>query len=512
MGWGLNGNGQTSVPASAQGHFAAIAAGGAHSLALVENAAPRLTTPLQAAGYVGVPVVFTAAAEDADLPNDTLTYSLVNPPAGMTINSATGQLAFTPAAAGAYLACIRVTDKLGATDTAITAIEAATSTPTANAGADQSVTVPHDGNPATNTVTFTLNGSASSDSGNAPLTYQWKDQNNTVVGTTAQVTLSRAAGTYTFTLTVTNPGHVSSAAQTKVTVNPEPNQTPAAVAGANQNVFTPGTSATVTLDGSASLDPDGDPITYQWSEGNIVLANTVQPTLTLPVGMHVLTLTVTDSYGASGSAAVTVTVTRTNIAPILNAIPDQSVLAGQTLTFTPTLAQQGNNPPLTYSLVNAPSGVAIDNGTGKVSWTPTTAGTYTFSVKVTDAVGLSDTKPVNVTVTSDPNGTARLLVMDIAAQRVSANKVTVTFTLANAGTAALQNIRVTRGQLRTTQAQTPLPGPFGLGAGNRQSVTLTFTSTSAIASGYQPFVMSGSYQSGAGASLTFSSGLNINVP
>ena len=201
-----------------------------------------------------------------------------------------------------------------------------------------------------------------------------------------------------------------------------------------------------------------------------------------------------------------------NVAPILNAIPNQTATAGQLLTFTPTLAQNSNHPQLTFSLVNAPAGVTINGNTGQVSWTPTIAGVYTFSVKVTDTVGLSDTKPVQVTVNSDPNGTARIIVTDIAAQRVSANTVTVTFNLSDAGTAALQNIRVARGQLRSVLAQTPLPGPFSLTAGNRQSVTLTFTSTSAIPVGFQLFVMNGSYQSSAGANLTFSTGVNISVP
>ncbi len=196
-----------------------------------------------------------------------------------------------------------------------------------------------------------------------------------------------------------------------------------------------------------------------------------------------------------------------NVAPILNAIPNQNATAGQTFTFTPTLAQNSNHPPLTYSLVGAPTGVVINNTSGQVSWTPTIAGVYTFSIKVTDTVNLSDTKTIQVTVNSDPNGTARVIVTDIAAQRVSANTVTVTFTLSDLGTAALQNVRVTRGLLRSTQAQTPLPGPFALGAGNRQSVTLTFTSTSAIPAGTTPFILNGSYMGG-----TFSTGLNIAVP
>ena len=56
--------------------------------------------------------------------------------------------------------------------------------------------------------------------------------------------------------------------------------------------------------------------------------------------------------------------------------------------------------------MGAPYGVTIDSGTGKVTWTPTTAGTYTFSVKVTDTAGLSDTKPVKVIVSSTPTARA----------------------------------------------------------------------------------------------------------
>ena len=36
------------------------------------------------------------------------------------------------------------------------------------------------------------------------------------------------------------------------------------------------------------------------------------------------------------------------------------------------------------------------------SGTPTTAGTYTFTVKVTDSASLSDTKPVTITIIAGP--------------------------------------------------------------------------------------------------------------
>ena len=44
------------------------------------------------------------------------------------------------------------------------------------------------------------------------------------------------------------------------------NQAPTANAGADQSVPTNNTRTTVTLDGSGSSDPDGDPLTYAWTQ------------------------------------------------------------------------------------------------------------------------------------------------------------------------------------------------------------------------------------------------------
>ena len=393
--------------------------------------------------------------------------------------------------------------------------------PVAAAGTDQTVTAAHSGNPANDTATVTLDGSASYDpDGGTIVSYLWNAVNGSVGyrSTVAKPTFTLPVGTYTFTLTVKNNSGVSSSDTVIVSVLPAPNRAPVANAGADQTVTTTDMSASVTLDGSKSSDPDTDangrhdPLTYAWTEGTTLLATGPTPTVTLSSGVHTLTLTVTDPYGATGTDDVIITVNRINVAPLLNTIADQSVIVGQTLTFTPTLAQSGNNPPFTYSLVGAPTGVSINPATGQVSWTPTVAGTYALSVKVTDAANLSDTKPVNVTVNSDPNGTTRMFVTDFVTARINANTVTVTFSLTNAGTGALTNVQITRGKLGATNAQTPLPGPFTIGAGNKQTVTLTFTSASAIASGSQMFLMSGTYQNSKGAGLSFSTGFNLAVP
>lgn len=93
---------------------------------------------------------------------------------------------------------------------------------------------------------------------------------------------------------------------------PASNQAPIANAGPDQTV--PAASAgtaEVTLDGSRSTDPDGDPLTYSWAEGSNPLGSTATATVTFPVGVHTVTLTVTDPNGASSNDTVIVTVTGT---------------------------------------------------------------------------------------------------------------------------------------------------------------------------------------------------------
>jgi hypothetical protein len=93
-----------------------------------------------------------------------------------------------------------------------------------------------------------------------------------------------------------------------VTVETEPNQAPSADAGADKTGSTSEATAQVQLDGGSSADPDGDTLTYAWSEGTTPRATGASPTVALAPGLHVLTLTVTDPYGATDADQVQVTV------------------------------------------------------------------------------------------------------------------------------------------------------------------------------------------------------------
>jgi K319L-like, PKD domain/Bacterial Ig domain/ZU5 domain len=120
----------------------------------------------------------------------------------------------------------------------------------------------------------TLDGSGSSDAeGGAGLTFQWQQTGGSFTAgiadpsaavTSFSVPADAAAGTLTFTLTVTDSGGKTRTAECTVQLQEAGgNQPPTAEAGPAQTVYE---AQPVTLDGTASTDPDGDTLTYTWEQ------------------------------------------------------------------------------------------------------------------------------------------------------------------------------------------------------------------------------------------------------
>jgi hypothetical protein len=104
------------------------------------------------------------------------------------------------------------------------------------------------------------------------------------------------------------------------------------------------------------------------------------------------------SLGISGSGAYTY-----NPGPALlfPAPPGGEV----NVAYSDQLTVTGGTSPYTWSVSTGtlPPGLTLGASTGLLSGTPTTAGSYSFTVKVTDHSGLSDTEPVSMSIIAGPS-------------------------------------------------------------------------------------------------------------
>jgi hypothetical protein len=223
--------------------------------------------------------------------------------------------------------------------------------PVAAAGTDQTVT---DSN-RNGTEDVTLNGSASSDPDGSIVSYQWSE-GGTAVATGATPTVSLAVGVHTLTLLVTDD---DSATDTDVVVV-RVHAPPVANAGTDQTVVDTDGNGTqnVALNGSASSDADGNIVSYQWSEGGTGVATGATPTVPLSVGVHTLTLLVTDNDGHTATDVVVVTVQApsTDTVTILKAVynskrTELTVEANSSSAPTVTLTVYDASNPSNHVLV-----------------------------------------------------------------------------------------------------------------------------------------------------------------
>ena len=278
--------------------------------------------------------------------------------------------------------------------------------PTANAGPDQTITLP---------ATATLIATASDDGlPNGTLTYQWSVVTGSGVTLTPTNTATTkatftAAGTYTLRVTVSD-GQLSASDDVIVFVNPAAttsNQSPTVNAGADQTITLP---ATANLTATASDDglPNGT-LTYQWSVVSgtgvtLTPANTATTKATFAAaGTYTLRVTVSDGQ-LSGSDDVIVIVKAaaitTNKAPTVNAGADQNITLPATATLTAIASDDGlPNGTLTYQwTVVSGTGATLTNATSAiVQISFAAAGTFAFRVSVSDGQ-LSATDDVIVVV------------------------------------------------------------------------------------------------------------------
>jgi sugar lactone lactonase YvrE len=132
----------------------------------------------------------------------------------------------------------------------------------------------------------------------------------------------------------------SNAFTVSVTTTPPPiNRAPVAVAQPlPATVSAPDDSgATITLDGSASSDPDGDTLSYSWTDLGVVIATKAVTEIKLPVGTHIISLTVNDGKGSVSSTAVQTVIINAPVpiptGPAITSVSPASGKRGTTITL-----------------------------------------------------------------------------------------------------------------------------------------------------------------------------------
>ena len=171
---------------------------------------------------------------------------------------------------------------------------------------------------------------------------------------------------------------------------------PTANAGPNQNVTA---GALVQLNGSASTDPNGLPLSYQWSLVSLpsgsaaaIINNTaVNPTFTADrAGTYVAQLIVNNGAMASDPATVTITTQAQISAPTANAGLNQTVNAGSLVTLTGSGTDPQNRPlTFSWSLISKPtlSTAALSNsGIANPVFVADLAGAYVAQLIVNNGV------------------------------------------------------------------------------------------------------------------------------
>jgi hypothetical protein len=262
-----------------------------------------------------------------------------------------------------------------------------------------------------------LDGSGSADPNEDQLSYSWTQVAGTQVALQGANSESASfvpeePGVYVFELVTSDGQSFSPADEVQVIVNAPMNHVPMADAGEDQ---TAKEGDTVTLDGSGCSDPDGDPLTYAWSqlEGpeTVVLegASTVEARFEAPgTGLYRFELIVNDGKVDSPPDDVTVTVEAvTNQAPVAVVADVDPVRVGDWVTLNGSGSFDPDGDPLTYIWSQTAGPLAtLENPDSPIAgFYAVTEGTLTLQLLVHDRELLSPPATVEVEVLAgDPPG------------------------------------------------------------------------------------------------------------
>jgi PKD repeat protein len=256
-----------------------------------------------------------------------------------------------------------------------------------------------------------FDGSSSSEPGGTIRTYAWDfdgDGASDADGVTA-VHLFEAAGTYNVSLTVTDDAGVSRSTSLPVQVGAE------SLEGLKPPLalFTfspkePIVGQSVSFDGSASADPDGQIEEYAWDfdvDGTPDAATPQADHTFVSAGIQTVSLTVTDDAGLSATAIQTISVIARQpsaagglLPPIADAFYEPAApQAREPIRFNASPSSDPDGSIVAYAWDFDADGQP-DASTVIATWSFPAAGTYEVSLRVSDDAGNADTLTFSIDV------------------------------------------------------------------------------------------------------------------
>ncbi|WP_219892165.1 putative Ig domain-containing protein [Chamaesiphon polymorphus] len=344
---------------------------------------PRKQTP------VGQTYVYQITATDPN--SDPLTYNLINPPAGMSVNNR-GLLTWTPTAAqlGQSSIQIQVSDGRGGVTSQQFDLDVVnfgnlvnnspeiTSIPTFTTNLGKTYSYQLTGTDSDNdTLIWSLDNAPTGmviDSATGIL--KWNPTSSQIGNQTIAVRLSDAYGLYVgqeYTLKVNG-----------VNTPPQIQSSPNTIAGINSPYKYQ----------IKAVDLEGDAIQYTLGRrptGMAVDPNTGlitwTPTAT-QTGTQIIDVLVTDTQGAVTTQTYNLVVGTTpiNQAPTITSIPKFTADTNSQYKYQ-VVGTDPENSQITYALITAPTGMVIDANTGLITWDNPTLGNTNIKITATDISG-----------------------------------------------------------------------------------------------------------------------------
>lgn len=185
---------------------------------------------------------------------------------------------------------------------------------------------------------------------------------NANVGTTSGIVISVSDGTASaslpaFAITVVNTNDAPVVSSTAVTVATQGSAYSYSFAGTDVDVGDTLTRSVVTK-----------PAWLNFNASTGLLSGTPGNS---DVGVHAVTLRITDAAGLFATQSFNITVANINDAPTITGSPAVTVAQGAAYSFVPMAADVDTGTTLTFSIANKPTWATFNTATGALSGTPT---------------------------------------------------------------------------------------------------------------------------------------------